>query len=151
MDQWLEDRIVEVLNMPPIELGELLYNQRGCSQCHSIDGSKRVGPSFNQTYGISHEFNGGATQVGDDNYIRESVENPQALVRAGFPPSMPTYKGLLREVEIRGLIAFIKSRNPKFKAEAKRESANPPKAPENGEKPAEAPAPEKPEKPRIEC
>lgn len=123
MEQWLEDEIVKILNMPPIELGELLYNQRGCSQCHSLDGSKRVGPSFVETYGVVHEFNGGVTKLGDENYIQESIVNPQALVRTGFPPSMPTFKGQLRPIELRGLVAFIKAQNPKFKAEAERESA----------------------------
>lgn len=114
MEAWLEERIQEILNMPPIELGELLYMQRGCSQCHALDDSRRIGPGFAQTFGNEHEFSNGATIAGDENYIRESIVNPQALVRAGFPPSMPTYKGLLREEEIRGLVSFIKSRNPSY-------------------------------------
>jgi cytochrome c oxidase subunit 2 len=127
LNKWLAERELEILNMPPIELGEMLYNQRGCSQCHSLDGSKRVGPSFDQTYGVQHEFSGGVTRTGDEEYIRESIENPQALVRAGFPPSMPTFKGTLRPIEMRGLVSFIKGQNPKFKAEAEQESANAPK------------------------
>ena len=39
---------------------------------------------------------------------------------------MPTYKGLLRDAEIRGLVAYIKSLNPRFKAEAERENVKPP-------------------------
>jgi cytochrome c oxidase subunit II len=34
---------------------------------------------------------------------------PQAKMVAGFDPVMPTFQGLLRENEINGLIAFIKS------------------------------------------
>jgi cytochrome c oxidase subunit 2 len=34
---------------------------------------------------------------------------PQAKIVAGFEPIMPTFQGLLRENEVRGLIAFIKS------------------------------------------
>ena len=34
------------LDLPPVELGQRSYQMRGCTQCHSIDGSKLVGPSF---------------------------------------------------------------------------------------------------------
>lgn len=114
-EQWLADERERILNMPPIQLGELLYNERGCSQCHALDESRRVGPGFAQTYGQPHEFSDGSNVQGDENYIRESILNPQAKVRAGFPPTMPTYKGLLGDKEVNGLIAFIKSRNPKYK------------------------------------
>ena len=45
----------------------------------------------------------------DENYIRESLMYPQAKARPGFPPSMPSFDGQLKEKEIEGLIAFIKS------------------------------------------
>ena len=123
---WIEKETIKILNMPPIELGELLYNQRGCSQCHATDETRRIGPGFAQTFGNTHEFVDGTSVRGDENYIRESIVNPQAQVRTGFPPSMPTYKGLLRDEEIRGLVAFIKAQNPQYRAEAEREYAKPP-------------------------
>ncbi len=125
MDRWIEEEIKKILSMPPIELGALLYEQRACNQCHALDDTTKVGPGFAQTYGITHELVGGDTIEGDENYIRESIENPLAHVRAGFPPTMPTYKGLLREEEIRGLVAFIKAQNPEYKAEAERQFAKP--------------------------
>jgi cytochrome c oxidase subunit 2 len=153
LKKWLAERELEILNMPPIQLGELLYNQRGCSQCHSLDGTKRVGPSFDQTFGNEHEFTGGAKHAGDEEYIRESIENPQALVRLGFPPSMPTFKGTLRPIEIRGLVAFIKSQNPKYKAEAEKESANAPKMNADGTpvKEGDAGAAEEQKPTDVEC
>jgi cytochrome c oxidase subunit 2 len=45
----------------------------------------------------------------DENYIRKSILEPQADVRAGYKPVMPTYSGNIREEEIDALIAFIKS------------------------------------------
>ena len=125
MDVWVEEEIKKILSMPPIELGALLYEQRACNQCHALDATRKIGPGFAQSFGEQHEFEGGDTVVADENYIRESIENPQAHVRLGFPPTMPTYKGLLREEELRGLVAFIKAQNPKYKAEALRESSKP--------------------------
>ena len=45
----------------------------------------------------------------DETYVRESMMFPQAKIVAGFDPIMPTFQGLLRENEINGLMAFIKS------------------------------------------
>jgi cytochrome c oxidase subunit 2 len=47
--------------------------------------------------------------VADENYIRESILEPQAHVVRGYEPIMPTYKGLLRDREILGVIEFIKT------------------------------------------
>ena len=45
----------------------------------------------------------------DEAYVRESMMQPQAKIVDGFEPIMPTFQGLLRENEIRGLVAYIKS------------------------------------------
>jgi cytochrome c oxidase subunit II len=45
----------------------------------------------------------------DENYIRKSILEPQADIRAGFKPVMPTYAGQIRDEEIDALISFIKS------------------------------------------
>ncbi len=45
----------------------------------------------------------------DENYIRESMLQPQAEIREGFEGIMPTFQGVLREREIQALIEFIKS------------------------------------------
>ncbi|MBL7685916.1 MAG: cytochrome C, partial [Deltaproteobacteria bacterium] len=44
-----------------------------------------------------------------ENYIRDSIMNPNANVVKGFQPLMPTYKGTLSDDEINGLVAYIKS------------------------------------------
>jgi len=54
-------------------------------------------------------MNDGKEVLVDANYVRESMMMPAAKVVAGFEPIMPTFQGLLREHEIQGLIAFIKS------------------------------------------
>jgi len=51
----------------------------------------------------------GTTITVDENYIRESVLSPMAKQVVGFDPVMPTYQGILKDVDIDGLIAYIKS------------------------------------------
>ena len=51
----------------------------------------------------------GSTVVADDNYLRESIMNPQAKIVAGYQPLMPTFQGLVSEEGLLQLIAYIKS------------------------------------------
>ena len=45
----------------------------------------------------------------DENYIRESILYPQMNIVKGFPNgNMPTFKGLIRDREIQGIIEYIK-------------------------------------------
>jgi cytochrome c oxidase subunit 2 len=52
---------------------------------------------------------GGGQVKMDENYVKESMMSPQAKARPGYPPSMPSFEGQLKDKEIAGLIAFIKS------------------------------------------
>jgi cytochrome c oxidase subunit 2 len=51
----------------------------------------------------------GTTVTVDENYIRQSILEPQSQLVRGFPPAMPTFKGKLSDKKIAGLIAFIKA------------------------------------------
>ncbi len=111
-EQYLAAAEEQMMNMPPAELGELLYNKRGCGQCHSTDGKAGTGPTFKGIFGATHKLKGGGTVTVDENYIRESILEPQAKVRLGFNPVMPTFQGKLKDREITGLIEYIKSLEP---------------------------------------
>jgi cytochrome c oxidase subunit II len=108
---WLdkESDITQGGKRSPEEVGQLLYNRRGCVSCHSIDGTAKQGPTFQGTYGTQQSLADGSQITVDDNYIRESILNPMAKIRGGFKPGMPTFQGQLKDVEIDGLIAYIKS------------------------------------------
>ncbi|MEZ4221233.1 MAG: cytochrome c oxidase subunit II [Polyangiaceae bacterium] len=90
------------------EGGKTLFEKKGCATCHSVDGTTKVGPSFKGLWGKEEALTAGTAKV-DENYIRESVLEPQAKVVKGFPPAMPTYKGQLSDDEITALIEYIKS------------------------------------------
>lgn len=92
-----------------IELGARLYEQKGCVGCHSIDGSPRVGPSFKGEWGSRVVLGDGVTLVFDEAYVRESLAHPQAQARAGYPATMPSFDGLLKDREVDALIAFVRS------------------------------------------
>lgn len=93
----------------PAEKGKDLYQAKGCFACHSTDGTPKVGPSHLNIFGRVEELQDGSKITVDENYIRQSLMEPQAKVVKGFPPSMPTFKGLLTDDEVNYLIAYLKS------------------------------------------
>ncbi len=79
------------------------------AQCHSLDGTAGTGPSFKGIYGHPVQLEGMAPVMVEDNYIRESILEPDAKIVKGFQPVMPTFKGKLSDKDITALIEFIKS------------------------------------------
>ncbi|HEY4242301.1 MAG TPA: cytochrome c oxidase subunit II [Kofleriaceae bacterium] len=108
-ERYLADKQAESNTLPPIELGKKLYEKKGCNACHTVDGTPRVGPTWLHDYGSTVPLSDGTSVKMDENYIRESIDKPQAKSRPGYPPSMPSFEGQLKEVEYRGLIEYIKS------------------------------------------
>jgi cytochrome c oxidase subunit 2 len=108
-EKWLEKASNYLDTMSPAEAGELLYRKRGCAQCHRVDGKAHTGPSFLGIFGQTHALKDGSTVTVDENYIRQSILEPQAAITAGFEPVMPTYQGRLKDREITALIEYIKT------------------------------------------
>jgi cytochrome c oxidase subunit 2 len=88
--------------------GEKLFARLGCNTCHKGDGTGR-GPSLVGKFGKPEKLTTGATVTVDETYVRESILNPQAKITAGYPPIMPTFKGLITEEQMVQLLAYIKS------------------------------------------
>jgi cytochrome c oxidase subunit 2 len=55
------------------------------------------------------ELADGRKVVADENYIRESILQPQAKIVKGFQPIMPSFQGQLTEEQISDIIEFIKT------------------------------------------
>lgn len=95
--------------LPPVEMGRQLYTKRGCFQCHSLDGKTGTGPTWKGMWGHSVEFTDGTRlDAIDENYIRESILEPNKKIVKGFVAGqMPKFS--LNEREIYSLIEFMKS------------------------------------------
>lgn len=108
-DAWLQKVSDIFAGRTMAEVGELLYTAQGCKTCHSVDGSKLVGPSFLELYGHSFETREGTTIVADDAYIRESILTPNVSVIAGFEPVMTPYEGKITDREIEAITAWLQT------------------------------------------
>jgi len=100
-------------NKPPEVIGERVYKSQ-CASCHSVDGSKNTGPTWKGAFGTQVPLENGSTALYDENYIRESILNPQAKIHKGSGPysQMNSFQGQLDEKRIDGIIAYMKKLNP---------------------------------------
>ena len=88
--------------------GENLFQKLGCISCHAANDSGR-GPSLVGLLGKAVHLQSGASVTADEDYIRESILEPQEKIVAGYPSIMPTFKGLISEDGIMQIIAYLKS------------------------------------------
>lgn len=129
-----EKKLVELNKNPeePVKHGQWLYERRGCKGCHSLeDGKVLIGPSFAGSWGKEVKDSiSGTTVKFDEQYVQESIENPQAKMRAEFAKAaqMPSYKGRFKAKELIAINAFLKALED-GKISPEEESAMPPPAP----------------------
>jgi cytochrome c oxidase subunit II len=95
--------------LTPAASGALIYRSAQCYTCHSVDGAAMTGPTWQHMYGNPVQLTDGTTVTADENYLRESILNPQAKVVRGFNPLMPTYRGSLRDWQIEDLLAYMRT------------------------------------------
>ncbi len=106
-ERWLREAAEATARMSPAEAGARLFRSRGCAQCHAMDGRARIGPPLGGLVGRRVVLRDGSVLVADENYVRESILEPQARIVAGYEPVMPTFKGRLADAEITALIAYL--------------------------------------------
>lgn len=107
--EWLDSAGLGGEEIPLVELGAKAYTAKACITCHSIDGRPGIGPSFKGHFGVRQKMADGTTVTVDENYLRESILNPNTKVVQGYQAVMPSYQGLLKDREIDALVEYIKS------------------------------------------
>jgi cytochrome c oxidase subunit 2 len=90
------------------EQGQRIYTNKGCMACHTTTGTPGVGPSWKGVWGKQESTNAGTVLV-DENYVRESILDPQAKIVTGFGPVMPTFRGQISDAEISEVTSYIQS------------------------------------------
>jgi cytochrome c oxidase subunit 2 len=91
-----------------VENGEKLFTALACITCHKPDASGR-GPVLAGVFGSTVQLMDGRKVVVDENYLRESIMNPQSKIVLGYQPIMPTFQGTVSEENLLQLIAYIKT------------------------------------------
>jgi cytochrome c oxidase subunit 2 len=107
---WVDEQIALIPDDPGpnADRGEIIANQNGCFACHSTDGSIIVGPTWLELFGAEVPLSDGTTTVADDEFLIESILDPNAKIVQGYPAdAMPQY--VLSDEEIADILEFIKS------------------------------------------
>ncbi|HVU62623.1 MAG TPA: cytochrome c oxidase subunit II [Phycisphaerales bacterium] len=115
--RWLSDRsmVSKAPGMPgtseaPLRIGRQLFYRLGCADCH-VQTGRVLAPRLDGLWGRYTVLSSGRVVPFDENYIRESVLDPQAKIAAGYasPSIMPSFRGQVSEDDLRALVEFIRS------------------------------------------
>jgi cytochrome c oxidase subunit II len=110
-DKWFNENKAQAVATEPD--GYLLLRNTGCIACHSVDGTKLVGPSFKGIFGKERVVTEGTNQItvkADEKYIRNSIYDPDSQIVSGYPKGiMKSYKELLKEEDIKTITEYMKS------------------------------------------
>ncbi len=94
----------------PVARGMELSKTKTCTACHSLDGTRLVGPSYKALFGKKETVitDGKEHEVlVDEAYLRKSIQNPAADVVKGYQPTMPNLN--LKDEEISDIIEYLKT------------------------------------------
>jgi cytochrome c oxidase subunit II len=92
-----------------VEEGRRIAAEQGCLKCHTVDGTRHIGPTFAELYGKNEKLRDGKAVVADEGYLTKSMMDPAADLVAGYQNVMPTFQGRLSPPEVAAIVEYIKS------------------------------------------
>ena len=109
-NKWLAEKPkVEVSAKTGLEI----LKKNACTSCHSLDGSKIIGPSFKGLFGSKHIVitDGKEREItADTSYIHTSILDPDKDVVKGFNKGlMRSYQGVVSEDDIKSIEEYFKT------------------------------------------
>ncbi len=87
-EQFLIDAAFRYSDLSPEERGQQFYTDLGCNGCHSLDGTAGAGPTWQGIYQRQEALTDGTTITVDEEYIRNSILNPNEQIVQGFNPNV---------------------------------------------------------------
>ena len=94
-----------------VEAGQVLFENLRCDTCHAAGRDQR-GPNLAGRFGGFVQTDDGQTILFDEDYIRQSIIEPRAVISQGYQPLMPAFVGQVSAEQILYLVAYIKSLTP---------------------------------------
>lgn len=102
-DQWAG---AENSTLSPVQAGHDLFKKSRCASCHGKEG-EGLGPSLENIKGIKRKLADQRIVIADENYLRESIVNPDIKVLDGYDAVMPPYQGQFSEEELIHLVRYL--------------------------------------------
>ena len=118
-DAWMTDTSAVTAVVDTVtslaDQGWQVLTRNGCNACHSSDGSKLIGPSYQGGWGGTRTVVSGREELQvsvDEDYVKRSIFDPDAEVVQGFNKGlMLSYEGMVTEAEVELIIEYLKALN----------------------------------------
>ena len=112
-EQWYVDTTQTVtVAAAGVHPGLAILQANACNTCHSLDGSRLVGPSYRGLWGKEETVitdGKKRTIIVDEDYIRRAIWEPNADIVDGYNKGlMQSYKDQITAAEIDSIIVFLK-------------------------------------------
>ena len=107
----LNGQVYEEVKKSP---GLQILQQNGCVACHSLDGSRLIGPSFKGVYNPKNVIIDGETKqiTPDDEYMIRAIYDPNAEIVETFAPNMMvSYETSIDEEAMKEVLKYLKELN----------------------------------------
>ena len=101
------ERVLPASNV--VEEGRRVAAEQGCLKCHSVDGTRHIGPTWVDLYQRDEKLASGKTVRADEAYLTKSMMDPAADIVQGYQNVMPTFQGKLSPPEVAAVVEYIKS------------------------------------------
>ena len=85
--------------------GKGLFTAKICNSCHSIDGSRLVGPTMKGIWARKEKMADGTELYVDRAYFTRSVKEPMAQIVEGYPPAMAALP--VSDDEIEAILHYV--------------------------------------------
>jgi cytochrome c551/c552 len=87
--------------------GKALFTSKTCSACHSINGTRLVGPTMKGIWARKEKMADGTELYVDRAYFTRSIKEPMAQIVEGYPPAMAALP--VSDEEIEALLHYVAS------------------------------------------
>ncbi len=87
--------------------GEQIFTAAGCAGCHTFGpagSTGDIGPNLDDLASAAGDREPGTSA---EDYIRESLTQPDAFLAEGFGNAMPSYEGRLTDEQIQALVDYL--------------------------------------------
>ncbi len=97
----------------PVEAGLQVLTANGCIACHSLDGKRLVGPSFEGLWGAERNITladgSKKTVTADAEYLKKAIYDPNSEIVDSYPKVMISYKQTISEDQLKQINAYLES------------------------------------------
>jgi mono/diheme cytochrome c family protein len=87
--------------------GEQIFTAAGCAGCHTFapaGSNATIGPNLDELAAAAGNREPGKSA---EEYVRESLTNPEAFLVEGFGNAMPSFEGRLTDEQIQALVDYL--------------------------------------------